>query len=162
MESMNGVEQFHVKAINKIIKKMEKNNFIHVTTCEEGFEKCHELCKEYDLRIQEHFPDDCYYCMKDEEGNKEREGTFKYFQGKFSSLYEKMGQKFKGLLALKNEFVVEDNDMDDESLLSSTFPDFDPSKFDSESNIISETTDRRFKLATSSTKSDNKAEANER
>ena len=57
-ESMNGVEQFHVKAVNKIIKKMEKNNFVHITTCEEGFEKCHEFCKEYDLRIQEHYPEE--------------------------------------------------------------------------------------------------------
>ena len=96
--------------------------------------------------------------MKSEEGSKEKEGTFKYFQGKFSSLYEKMGQKFKGLLALKNEFVVEDNEMDDESLLSSTFPDFDPSKFDNESNIISETTDRKFKLATNNIKSDEEVE----
>jgi hypothetical protein len=91
--------------------------------------------------------------MKDDEGNKEREGTFKYFQGKFSSLYEKMGQKLKGFLALKNEFVVEDNETEDESLTSSVFPDFDPSKFDSESNVILETTERRvFKVA--STKSD--------
>ena len=56
-DSFNGVEDFHVKAVNKIINKMEKNSFLHVTTLEEGFEKCHELCKLHDLRIQEHSPE---------------------------------------------------------------------------------------------------------
>ena len=152
---MNGIEQFHVKAVNKIIRKMEKNHFIHITTCEEGFEKCHEFCKEYDLRIQEHYPEDCYYWLKESNKDKERtEGTFKLLQGKFSSIYEKMGQKLKDFMTNKNaDFVVEDEDKEEsESVALSSFPDFDPSKFDSDSNIISQTAERRLMKLSSSNK----------
>jgi hypothetical protein len=134
-DELNGVELYHVKAVKKIISKMEKNNFMHVTTAEEGFEKCHELCIDYSLRIQEHSPEDCYYCIKTEEikskGNSE--GTFKKFAGKFSSLYERMGQKFKDLLYKKNQEFVVENENDDENVFDSTYPEFDPSKLDNES-----------------------------
>ena len=72
-----------------------------------------------------------------------------------------MGQKFKDFMSKKNtEFVVEDQDDDNsESVALSSFPDFDPSKFDSDSNIISETTERRLlKLASSNTKSDSESD----
>lgn len=84
----------------------------------------------------------------------------KIIQGKFSSLYEKMGQKFKDFMSKKNTiFEVEADDENSESVASSSFPDFDPSKFDSDSNIISETTERRLlKLASSNTKSDSERE----
>lgn len=141
-DSLNGVEDFHVKAVNKIINKMEKNSFLHVTTLEEGFEKCHELCKLHDLRIQEHSPDHCYYCMKEEEDKEGggKEGTFKVFAGRFASLYESMGQKFKNFITKgKSNFeVVEDDDNDNDSEanskpeFSSSFPDFDPSKLENE------------------------------
>lgn len=145
-ENMNGVELFHVKAVNKIINKMEKHNFKHLTTVEEGFEKCHELCKMYDLRIQEHYPEDCYYCIRDEEakGYPRSEGTFKLFAGKVSSLYERMGQRLRDLMYKKTtEFVVENEDNEDTSE-SGMFPDFDPNKYDSDPSIIQETTERRF------------------
>lgn len=135
---------------------MEKNNFIHVTTCEEGFEKCHELCKQYDLRIQEHYPEDCYYCLKEQGINNDSrsEGTFKILSGKFSSLYEKMGQRLKDLVFKKNqEFVVEDDIEEEDSLLSSTFPDFDPNKIE-DSAILHDTTERRLKKILSTNKSD--------
>lgn len=41
------------------------------------------------------------------------------------------------------EFIVEDED-DDESFGTASFPDFDPSKLDSDSNIISRTAERRL------------------
>ena len=61
------------------------------------------------------------------------EGTFKKFAGKFSSLYERMGQKFKSLLYKKNQEFVVENENDDENPFDSTYPEFDPSKHDNES-----------------------------
>lgn len=135
---LNGVEKFHVKAVNKVISKMEKHNFIHVTTVEEGFEKLHEMCKLYDLRIQEHSPQECYYCIKDEESKDSPSsgGTFKTFAGKFASIYEKMGKKLKSFMFKdKSEFEVVDEDSEVEQSLSnvdSSYPDFDPNKFDNQ------------------------------
>ena len=100
IESLNGVEKFNVKAISKIINKMEKNNFVHITTVEEGFEKCHELCKQFDLRLQEHYSEEWYYWLQEGESNEnsKQEGAFRIFAGKFTSLYEKMGQKLRDLV----------------------------------------------------------------
>ena len=85
--------------------------------------------------------------MKDEQtkdGGSYNFPNFKSIQGKFSSLYERMGQKLKDFMSRKNtEFVVEDED-DNESFGTASFPDFDPSKLDSDSNIISETAERRL------------------
>jgi len=154
---LNGVEMFHVKAVNKIISKMERNKFIHITTVEEGFEKCHELCKEYDLRIQEHYPEECYYCMKeDETKNSSRSGgTLKTFAGKFSSLYERMGQRLKNFMFKKStEFVVE-NDTDSDSYFETSLPDFDPKMIESESTPLPGFEERKI-LGSQSKCSDNK------
>lgn len=45
LAELSEFEQFHVKAVGKIISRMEKNKFVHITAVEEGFEKLHELCK---------------------------------------------------------------------------------------------------------------------
>lgn len=100
--------------------------------------------------------------MKECEGKQDprSEGTLKMLSGKFSSLYEKMGQRLKDLVYKKNtEFVVEDENDEDESLASCTFPDFDPTKFDSDPSIIQETTERRLqKVFSSDSKSDEEPE----
>lgn len=71
-----------------------------------------------------------------------------------------MGQRLKDLVYKKNtEFVVDDENDDDESFASSTFPDFDPTKFDSEPGIIQETTERRLhKVFSTDSKSDEEPE----
>ena len=65
-----------------------------------------------------------------------------------------MGQKLKDFMTNKNaDFVVEDEDKEEsESVALSSFPDFDPSKFDSDSNIISQTAERRLMKLSSSNK----------
>jgi hypothetical protein len=66
------------------------------------------------------------------------------FAGKVSSIYERMGQRLRDLMYKKTtEFVVENED-DDGTSESGTFPDFDPNKYDSDPSIIQETTERRF------------------
>lgn len=134
---------------------MEKHNFLHITTCEEGFEKCHEFCKEYDLRIQEHYPEDWYYCIRESDKDTSKsEGTFKLLQGKFSSLYERMGQKFKDLMTRKNtEFEVED--MDDEASESvpfSSFPELDSSNIGTETNMATKNSESSLFKVTSISK----------
>ena len=152
-EQLNGVERFHVKAVNKIVSKMERNSFIHVTTLEEGFEKCHELCKLHDLRIQEHYTQECYYCMKEEEAkNEQSDGTFRLFAGRFASLYERMGQRLKNFM-FKNPLNFEvDDDEDSTDKLKfeavNSYPDFDPWKSDQESETISNTTLNLVKIST--------------
>ena len=103
LDNLNGVERFNVKAINKIINKMEKSGFVHITTAEDGFEKWHELCKLHDLRLQEHYPDECYYWLQeaDARDRMRQEGALRIFAGKFTSLYEKMGQKLRDLVYKK-------------------------------------------------------------
>lgn len=137
---------------------MEKNNFIHVTTVEEGFDKCHELCKKYNLRIQEHYPEACYYCLKEEEAKStaKQDSTLKTFAGKFSFLYDRMSQRLRDLMYKKNtEFEVEDYDEDiEESFIASSYPTFDPGKYDSDPSVSLETSEKRIHNVLALSKSD--------
>ena len=142
---------------------MERNSFIHVTTIEEGFEKCHELCKLHDLRIQEHYPQECYYCMKEEEAKntEQRDGTFKLFAGRFASLYERMGQRLKNFM-FKNTLnfeVDEDDDSTDRLKFEATnsYPDFDPTNIDKESETMTNPTLNLVKASTNIERSDAKS-----
>jgi hypothetical protein len=93
---------------------------------------------------------------EDETKNSSRSGgTLKTFAGKFSSLYERMGQRLKNFMFKKStEFVVE-NDTDSDSYFETSLPDFDPKMIESESTPLPGFEERKI-LGSQSKCSDNK------
>ena len=70
----------------------------------------------------------------------------KSFTGKFSFLYDRMSQKLRDLIYKKNtEFEVENyNEDTEESFVSSSYPDFDPNKIDTDPSTNLESVNNRL------------------
>lgn len=94
---MSNLEIYHSNAVIDVIREMENQGFFKLTFMEKGFQECHNYALKFDLNIQNHDSEACYFCNKDTNSNEDHSGGFMRLKI-FENLYYWVGTKIKGLI----------------------------------------------------------------